>query len=75
MQHALEEYDIFLSTQTACSSSEYSKAVYAVTHDKEKARHSIRISLSYKTTKEEIDKFIEVFTKLLEELNIRGELF
>ncbi len=73
MQHALEEYDIFLSTQTACSSAEYSKAVYAVTQDKEKARHSIRISLSYKTTKEEIDKFIEVFSKLIEELNIRGE--
>lgn len=73
MQHALEEYDIYISTQTACSSSEYSKAVYAVTRDKEKSRHSIRISLSYKTTKEEIDKFVEVFTKLLNDLNIRGE--
>lgn len=73
MQHALEEYDIYISTQTACSSAEYSKAVYAVTRDKEKSRHSIRISLSYKTTKEEIDKFVEVFTKLLNDLNIRGE--
>lgn len=73
MQHALEEYDIYISTQTACSSSEYSKAVYAVTGDKEKSRHSIRISLSYKTTKEEINKFVEVFSKLLAELNIRGE--
>lgn len=73
MQHALEEYDIYISTQTACSSSEYSKAVYAVTRDKEKSRHSIRISLSYKTTKEEIDKFVSVFTKLLKDLNIRGE--
>ena len=73
MQHALEEYDIYISTQTACSSAEYSKAVYAVTRDKEKSRHSIRISLSYKTTKEEIDKFVSVFTKLLNDLNIRGE--
>ena len=73
MQHALEEYDIYISTQTACSSAEYSKAVYAVTRDKEKSRHSIRISLSYKTTKEEIDKFVEVFSKLLNDLNIRGE--
>ena len=73
MQHALEEYDIYISTQTACSSSEYSKAVYAVTRDKEKSRHSIRVSLSYKTTKEEIDKFVSVFTKLLKDLNIRGE--
>ena len=73
MQHALEEYDIFISTQTACSKGEYSKAVYAVTRDKEKATHSIRISLSYLTTYEELDKFIEVFTKLLSSLNIRGE--
>ncbi|MBQ8131085.1 MAG: cysteine desulfurase [Bacilli bacterium] len=73
MQHALEEYDIYLSTQTACSSAEYSKAVYAVTRDKERSRHSIRISLSYKTTKEEIDTFVSVFKKLIQELNIRGE--
>jgi len=73
MQHALEEYDIFVSTQTACSTGDYSKAVYAVTRDKDRAGHSIRISLSYKTTKEEIDKFLEVFEKLLNSLNIRGE--
>ena len=73
MQHALEEYDIYISTQTACSKGEYSKAVYAVTRDKDKATHSIRISLSYLTTYEELDKFIEVFTKLLSSLNIRGE--
>ena len=73
MQHALEEYDIYISTQTACSKGEYSKAVYAVTRDKDKATHSIRISLSYLTTYEELDKFIEVFTNLLSSLNIRGE--
>ena len=73
MQHALEEYDIYISTQTACSKGEYSKAVYAVTRDKDKATHSIRISLSYLTTYEELDKFIEVFSKLLDSLNIRGE--
>lgn len=73
MQHALEEYDIFVSTQTACSTGDYSKAVYAVTRDKDRAGHSIRVSLSYKTTKEEIDRFIEVFSELLKTLNIRGE--
>ena len=73
MQHALEEHDIYISTQTACSTGEYSKAVYAVTRDKEKSRHSIRISLSYKTTKDEIDEFVNVFSKLLNDLNIRGE--
>lgn len=73
MQHALEEYDIYISTQTACSKGEYSKAVYAVTKDKNKATHSIRISLSHLTTYEELDKFIDIFSKLLISLNIRGK--
>ena len=72
MQHALEEYDIYISTQTACSTGDYSRAVYAVTHDKDRASHSIRISLSFKTTKEEIDIFVDKFSMLLEKLNIRG---
>lgn len=74
MQHALEQYDIFVSTQTACSSGDYSKAVYAVTRDKDKASHSIRISLSYKTTKEEVMTFIKIFQRLVRELDIRGEV-
>ena len=72
LQHALEEYDIYISTQTACSTGDYSRAVYAVTHDKDRASHSIRISLSFKTTKEEIDIFVDKFSMLLEKLNIRG---
>ena len=73
MQHALEEHDIYVSTQTACSTGEYSKSVYAITNDVDKASHSIRISLSYKTTKEEIDEFMKVFKQLLSSLNIKGE--
>ena len=73
MQHALEEYDIFISTQTACSHGEYSKAVFAVTHDKDRAQHSIRISISYKTTYDELDLFIDAFSKLISSLKIRGD--
>lgn len=73
MQHALEEYEIYISTQTACSTGDYSRAVYAVTHNKEKASHSIRVSLSYKTTYEEIDDFVDAFSRLIIDLNIRGE--
>ena len=73
MQHGLEEYDIYVSTQTACSTGDYSKAVYAVTRDKDRAGHSIRVSLSYKTTKDEIDEFVNAFEKLLKSLNIRGD--
>jgi len=68
MQHALEEYDIYISTRTACSTNDYSRSVMALTNDKEKASTSIRISLSHLTTKEEIDIFIirlkECFNKL-----------
>lgn len=61
MLHALEEFDIYISTQSACATGESSKAVLAVTNDEERAKSSIRISLSYLTTKEELDKFIESF--------------
>lgn len=71
MQHALEEYEIYVSTQTACSTGNYSKAVYAVTHDKEKASRSMRISLSYLTTKAEIDEFIKAFSECLDKLSFR----
>ena len=62
LQHALEEYDIYISTKTACSKDDSkSDAVYALTKDEERAKTSIRISLSHLTTKEEIDEFIKSF--------------
>ena len=69
MLHALEEHDIYVSTQTACSTGNYSQAVYAVTLDKEKASRSIRISLSYLTTKEELDIFIDKFNECIKKLD------
>ncbi len=74
MLHALEEEDIFISTQTACSTGDYSKAVYAITHDKERSTSSLRISLSYLTTKDEIDTFISVFEKKLKALDFRRDV-
>ncbi len=62
MLHALEEDEIYVSTQTACSSGGYSSALYAIFSDKDRASSSLRISLSYLTTKEELDKFIQSFT-------------
>ena len=71
MLHALAEDDIYISTQTACSTGNYSKAVYSITHDEDKAGRSIRISLSYLTTKEEIDIFIDSLKKNIDKLNLR----
>lgn len=60
--HALEKHEIYISTQTACSSTNsLSKSVLSLTNDEERAKSSIRISLSYNTTKEELDEFIKVF--------------
>ena len=68
MQHALEEENIYVSTNTACSNSKKSIAVYELTKNEDYSNHSLRISLSYLTTKDEIDTFLNVLKKKLEEL-------
>ena len=74
MLHALEEKDVFVSTQTACSVGNYSKAVYAITHNKDLASSSLRISLSYLTTFEELDEFFEIFKNALDKLSFRRDV-
>lgn len=71
--HALEEDEIYISTQSACSSnSTLSKAVLSVTNDEERAKSSVRISLSSLTSKEDIDKFLISFDKCYQRLtNLR----
>lgn len=69
MQHALEEKDVYISTQTACSSKGDSVGVMALTGSKERASSSIRISLSYLTTEKEIKIFLDAFHDAYEELS------
>ena len=71
MLHALEQDDIYVSTQTACATGDYSFSIYALTNDKNRARNSIRVSISHLTTKDEIDKFIDSLSKNIDSL---GEL-
>lgn len=59
--HALEKYEIYVSTNTACSSGDISNSIIAIYNDINRAKHTIRISLSYVSTTEEVNKFIEVF--------------
>ena len=66
--HSLEEFEIYISTQSACSVSTISKAVMALTNSKDRASSSIRVSLSYKTTQEEIELFIKYFKECVEKL-------
>ena len=73
--HALEEEEIFISTKTACNKdNDYSEAVYEITKDKIRSSHSLRVSISYLTTEEEINTFIEVLKNkisLLSTLNYK----
>ena len=66
-EEALEYFsnnNIFISSKTACSSGNYSQVVNELYHDITRAENSIRISISYKTTKEELDIFIEKLKEL-----------
>ncbi len=66
--HAMAKKDIYISTNTACSTSNISPSVYALYKDEKRSLHTIRISLSSLTTTEEIkifiDYFILIYTKL-----------
>lgn len=67
--HALEEENIYISTKTACSKTESeSISVYCLTKNHEFARHSLRISLSNLTKQEELDKFLKVLKKKVNQL-------
>lgn len=69
MVHALANHEIYVSSNTACSSGEVSNAVLAVYNDLNRAKHTIRISLSHVTTTEEINIFLEVFKEEYEKLS------
>ena len=68
--HALEEEEIYISTKTACSKGEdISIPVYELTKDEERSSHSLRISISYLTTKEELNTFIEVLKEKIHKIH------
>jgi len=69
--HAMEEYDIYISTRSACSTSDVSKAIDSIYHDKIRAGHSIRVSLSYKNTMEEVERFNRVFDEVYNKLLLK----
>ena len=66
--HALSEEEIYISTKTACSQDDYSEGVLEITKDLEKAKSSLRISLSHLTKESEIDKFIEKLEEKIKNL-------
>ena len=69
MLHALEEDEIYISTKTACSSTDaISLGVYTLTKNEELAKSSIRISLSHLTKTSDIDTFLVKLKEKIEKL-------
>ena len=69
MVHALDKHEIYVSTNTACSSGDISNSVIAIYNDLNRAKHTLRISLSYVTTTEEVNRFLEIFKEEYENLS------
>ena len=66
--HAMEQDEIYLSSNTACYSGRPSPSVMAMYKDEERSKSSIRISLSHLTLPSEINQFLESFSRHYEEL-------
>ncbi len=72
MLHALAESNIYVSTKTACANdASLSLSVLELTKNEDYAKRSLRISLSFLTTTEEIDCFLKVFKAKIKELSFR----
>ena len=69
--HALEEYQVYISTKSACSKGGMSDSVYAVVKDRDIASNSLRISLSKMTTEEEISRFLRIFKECYQNLILK----
>lgn len=71
--HALEEYAIYISTTSACSSRALdveASTLHAMGVEKSAAETANRVSFSPSNTVEEVDRFIEAFDKILEKFEV-----
>ncbi|MCD7845665.1 MAG: cysteine desulfurase [Oscillospiraceae bacterium] len=68
-QKALDQRGVCVSVKSACSvEGTISKAVYAVSRNRQTALSSWRISLSHLTTQDELDEFLRSFDQCYQEL-------
>lgn len=68
---AIEKEGIYISTNTACSSFDESTVLKAITNDTCVSTTSIRISISHYTSTEEINKFLNAFDKVYNDLLLK----
>ena len=71
--HAMERHEIYISSNTACSSGKLSTSVMVLYNDRLRAETTIRISLSCMTKLEEITVFINTFNGVYEKLHSLSE--
>ena len=70
--HALEKYDVYVSTTTACSSLEESVVLKTISNgNKDVSTTSIRVSLSHLTSMDDIHEFLNIFDKVWNELLLK----
>ncbi|MGM9877825.1 MAG: cysteine desulfurase family protein [Bacilli bacterium] len=70
--HALEKYEVYVSTTTACSSLEESTVLKAISKgNKDISTTSIRVSLSHITTIDDVHDFLDIFDKVWNELLLK----
>lgn len=67
--HALDKEEVYVSTNTACSSNDVSSSVMAVYKDLNRAKHTIRISLASVTSIDEVNRFMVIFERNYHLLN------
>ncbi len=69
--HQLSEYGIYISTKSACSSkqNDISRILAACGHDRDISATALRISLSYQNTMAEVEKFVETFKLVINQLS------
>ncbi|MCP4547728.1 MAG: cysteine desulfurase [bacterium] len=70
MLQGLSAEEVYIATVSACSSRKamISPAILALTGDRERAGQTIRISLSHRTTSEEIRRFLDIFNATISKL-------
>ncbi|MCK7484890.1 MAG: cysteine desulfurase [Bacillus subtilis] len=67
LQQQLSDFDIMVSTQSACRESDSaSLAVLRLFHDEARATSSLRVSLSHLTTTAEIDAFFAILRRIVQ---------
>ena len=70
--HALEKYDVYVSTTTACSSLEESVVLKTISYgNKDVSTTSIRVSLSHLTSMDDIHEFLNIFDRVWNELLLK----